>query len=231
MPERTWLNRVDKPARYTGGELNICTKDTKDKVRFALCYPDVYEVGMSHLGSRILYDILNAHEDIACERCYAPWGDAEKEMRAAGEALYALESGDALDQFDIVAFSLMHEMVYTNVLLMLDLAGIPFYADKRDENAPLIAAGGPCTLNAEPLAPFIDVMMLGDGEETVVILSEEVKRAKEEGVSKHELLKRLSTIEGFYVPSVYQVSYHEDGTVDRIEAQPGAPDKVKKAVV
>ena len=231
MPERTWLNRVDKPARYTGGELNICTKDTKGKVRFALCYPDVYEVGMSHLGSRILYDILNAHEDIACERCYAPWGDAEKEMRAAGEALYALESGDALDQFDIVAFSLMHEMVYTNVLLMLDLAGIPFYADKRDENAPLIAAGGPCTLNAEPLAPFIDVMMLGDGEETVVILSQEVKRAKEEGVSKHELLKRLSAIEGFYVPSFYQVSYHEDGTVDRIEAQHGAPEKVKKAVV
>ncbi len=124
----------------------------------------------------------------------------------------------------------MHEMVYTNVLLMLDLAGIPFYADKRDENAPLIA-GGPCTLNAEPLAPFIDVMMLGDGEETVVILSQEVKRAKEEGVSKHELLKRLSAIEGFYVPSFYQVSYHEDGTVDRIEAQHGAPEKVKKAVV
>lgn len=231
MPERTWLDRVDKPARYTGGELNIRTKDPAGKVRFALCYPDVYEVGMSHLGSRILYEILNDRDDVACERCYAPWGDAEREMRAAGDKLYALESGDTLDRFDIVAFSLLHEMTYTNVLLMLDLAGLPFRASERSDDMPLIAAGGPCTLNAEPIAPFIDVMMLGDGEETIVRLSEEAGRAKQEGIGKRALLERLCRLPGFYVPGFYHVSYHEDGTVNAIDPSNGAPDKAQKAVV
>ena len=231
MPEKSWLDRVDKPARYTGGELNICIKDPAGKVRFALCYPDVYEVGMSHLGSRILYDILNAHEDIACERCYAPWGDAEREMRAAGDAIYTMETGDTLDKFDIVAFSLLHEMTYTNVLLMMDLAGIPFYSNDRDDTMPLIAAGGPCTLNAEPIAPFIDVMMLGDGEETIVTLSKEVQKAKKEGIGKTELLQRLAALPGFYVPAFYEVTYNSDGTVKSICPTHGAPEKAKKAVV
>ena len=231
MPEKSWLDRVDKPARYTGGELNICIKDPAGKVRFALCYPDVYEVGMSHLGSRILYDILNAHEDIACERCYAPWGDAEREMRAAGDAIYTMETGDTLDKFDIVAFSLLHEMTYTNVLLMMDLAGIPFYSKDRDDTMPLIAAGGPCTLNAEPIAPFIDVMMLGDGEETIVTLSKEVQKAKKEGIGKTELLQRLAALPGFYVPGFYEVTYNSDGTVKSICPTHGAPEKAKKAVV
>lgn len=229
--QQTWLAGVDKPARYTGGELNEIHKDTVDRVRFALCFPDTYEVGMSHIGSRILYQALNDCDYAVCERAYAPWGDAEDVLRETGMPLFALESGDPLDRFDIIGFSLLYEMSYTNVLNMLDLAGLPLYAQDRDESMPLIAAGGPCAYHAEPMAPFVDVMLLGDGEETVCQLAKAVHHAKQTGQSRKELLRQLSHLEGFYIPSLYDIAYHADGTIASITPLDGAPAQVKKAVV
>ena len=231
MVNRSWIAHVDKPARYTGGELYSIRKDPQGKVRFALCFPDVYEVGMSHMGSRILYQVLNDCDFVACERAYAPWVDAEQAMRAQGESLYALESGDPLRAFDILGFSLQYELSYTNVLNMLDLSGLALRADARKESDPLIVVGGPVAYNAEPLAPFVDLMTLGDGEETVCQLSAAVKEAKEKGWSKQELLRHVKDWRGFYVPSLYDVQYHADGTVQAIVPQHGAPARVQKAIV
>ncbi|MBQ9988372.1 MAG: TIGR03960 family B12-binding radical SAM protein [Clostridia bacterium] len=232
MTERRWISKVNKPARYVGGEMNeIIKENAPDLTRFALCFPDVYEVGMSHLGSRILYEAVNRLPFAACERAYAPWIDAEQEMRKAGERLYALESGDTLDKFDVLGFSLQYELSYTNVLLMLDLAGLPLRACERTEEHPLITAGGPCACHAEPLAPFIDVFMLGDGEETICILTEAVKEAKEKGLSREQLLDRLCGMEGFYVPSRYEVTYSETGQVKAITPVAGAPKSVRRAIL
>ena len=221
------LSRVEKPARYIGSEWNMERKEAFD-FRFALCFPDVYEIGMSHLGSRILYRVLNDMDGVYCERCYAPWTDMEQALRELKEPLFTLETKSPLKDFDIVGFSLLYEMCYTNVLTMLDLSGIPFLAAERDESWPLIVAGGPCTVNPEPIAEIMDVILLGDGEELEPELVECVRAAKREGVSKRTLLERLSEIEGVYVPSFYRPVY-ENGRYVRTErlneAAPAHPSR------
>lgn len=218
MDDRTLdllLSRVEKPARYIGSEWNMERKEVCD-FRFALCFPDVYEIGMSHLGSRILYRVLNDMDGVYCERCYAPWTDMEQALRELHEPLFTLETKSPLKAFDIVGFSLLYEMCYTNVLTMLDLSGIPFLAEERDESYPLIVAGGPCTCNAEPIAGIMDAILLGDGEELEPELVNCVRQARADGVSKRELLLRLAAIEGVYVPSLYRPVY-ENGRYVKTE--------------
>lgn len=203
--ERTVLNRilarVEKPARYIGGEWNSIVKERAD-VRFALLFPDVYEIGMSHLGSRILYHVLNAEEGVACERAFAPWPDMERALRGEDEPLFSLESKIPLGKFDVLGFSLLYEMCYTNILQMLDLSGVPLLARERKASDPLVICGGPCACNPEPIAPFMDAVLIGDGEEMTLDLVRAVKRAKAEGRSKEKLLAELSEIRGVYVPSL-----------------------------
>ncbi len=218
MDDRTLdllLSRVEKPARYIGSEWNMERKEVFD-FRFALCFPDVYEIGMSHLGSRILYRVLNDMDGVYCERCFAPWTDMEQALREMREPLFTLETKSPLKAFDIVGFSLLYEMCYTNVLTMLDLSDIPFLAAERDESYPLIVAGGPCTCNAEPIADLMDAILLGDGEELEPELVNCVRKAKADGVSKRELLLRLAAIEGVYVPSLYRPVY-ENGRYVKTE--------------
>ena len=203
------LSRVEKPARYIGSEWNMERKEVYD-FRFALCFPDVYEIGMSHLGSRILYRVLNDMDGVYCERCYAPWTDMEQALRELNVPLFTLETKSPLRDFDVVGFSLLYEMCYTNVLTMLELSGIPFLSEERGDSYPLLVAGGPCTCNPEPIAEIFDAILLGDGEELEPELVECVRRAKREGLSKAALLERLSAIEGVYVPSFYRPVY-EDG--------------------
>ena len=226
------LPRVQKPARYTGGEYNAVIKD-RDSVdtRIALCFPDTYEIGMSNLGIRILYGVMNEMDGVWCERVFAPWGDMEEELRRAGLPLYALESGDAIADFDIIGFSLGYEMSYTNVLNMLDLAGLPLRSAERDGLSPLIIAGGTCAFNAEPLAPFIDIFSLGEGEDVTVELIELYRKARDEGWTKDELLCAAAQIPGLYVPSLYDVTYHDDGTVAAVIPQEGASAVVTKRIV
>lgn len=218
MDDRTLdllLSRVEKPARYIGSEWNMERKEVCD-FRFALCFPDLYEIGMSHLGSRILYRVLNDMDGVYCERCYAPWTDMEQALRELHEPLFTLETKSPLKAFDIVGFSLLYEMCYTNVLTMLDLSGIPFLAEERDESYPLIVAGGPCTCNAEPIAGIMDAILLGDGEELEPELVNCMRQARADGVSKRELLLRLAAIEGVYVPSLYRPVY-ENGRYVKTE--------------
>ena len=208
------LPRVQKPARYTGGEYNAVIKDRAEvDLRYALCFPDTYEIGMSNLGCRILYGVMNEEPGVWCERSFAPWGDMEDEMRKAGLPLYALESGDPLDRFDIIGFSLGYEMAYSNVLNMLDLAGLPLRNADRPELAPLVVAGGTCCYNPEPLAPFMDLFVLGEGEEVTLEYIRLFRLARDEGWDKPRFLREASHIPGIYVPSLYDVTYHEDGTV------------------
>ncbi len=226
------LTRVQKPARYTGGEYRAVVKDRKSvDFRAALCFPDTYEIGMSNLGLRILYGVLNQMDGVWCERVFAPWGDMEDELRAAKLPLWALESGDALSDFDLIGFSIGYEMAYTNVLNVLDLAGLPVRSSARGETAPLIIAGGTCTYNPEPLAPFIDLFALGEGEDLLPELVNFLRRARAEGLSKAELLRRAAEIPGIYVPSLYEVSYRPDGTLERISPKDGAPPRVVKRVM
>ncbi len=226
------LASVQKPARYTGGEYNAVIKD-KDEVslRFAFCFPDIYEIGMSHMGLRILYGIMNEQKDIWCERVFAPWTDMEEELRKNGAKLFALESGDPLCDFDIVGFTLQYEMSYSAVLNMLDLGGITVRREERGENEPLVVAGGPCTYNPEPLADFIDIFNIGEGEEQIIELCELYKKCKAEGKTKKEFLKLAVNIKGLYIPSLYDVAYNDDGTVAKIEANCGAPDVVVKRII
>lgn len=209
------LGRVEKPARYIGSEWNMERKEVYD-FRFALCFPDVYEIGMSHLGSRILYRVLNDMDGVYCERCFAPWTDMEQALRELHAPLFTLETKSPLRAFDIVGFSLLYEMCYTNVLTMLSLSDIPFLAADRDESCPLLVAGGPCTVNAEPIAPIFDAILIGDGEELEPELCDCVRKAKREGVRKSVLLERLAAIEGVYVPSFYRPVY-ENGRYVRTE--------------
>ena len=226
------LSRVQKPARYTGGEYNAVVKDRKKvDTRVALCFPDTYEIGMSNLGVRILYGVMNEMPGVWCERVFAPWGDMEEEMRREGISLYGLESGDPIEDFDIIGFSLGYEMAYSNVLNMLDLAGLPLRAEDRDEESPLIIAGGTCAYDPEPLAPFVDVFSLGEGEEVTVELIELFRRGRREGWSRQELLLAAAQIPGLYVPSLYEVTYRPDGTVDQVRPKPGAPELVTKRIV
>ena len=226
------LPRVQKPARYVGGEYNEVRKDKSSvELRVAFCFPDTYEIGMSNLGFRILYGIMNDMLGVWCERVFAPWGDMEAELRSAGIPLFALESGDPVGEFDVVAFSVGYEMAYPAILNMLDLSGIPLHAGERDSLAPLVIAGGTAMYNAEPLADFIDLALIGEGEDEVPELLELYRRAKREGWSKKRFLRAAADIQGVYVPSLYDVSYHDDGTIRSITPLDGAPEKVYKRVV
>ena len=226
------LQRVQKPARYVGGEVNAVVKRKEDvDVRFAFCFPDVYEVGMSHLGMKILYGLFNAQPNIWCERVFAPWTDMEQEMRRIGMPLFALESGEPIRDFDFIGFTLQYELSFTNVLNMLDLAGVPLRSADRTELSPLVVAGGPCVCNAEPLADFVDLMFLGEGEEVDLEVIDLYRRFRDEGRSKREFLAAAAQIPGVYVPALYDVSYHEDGTVAAITPKDGAPATVKKRVM
>ena len=228
------LPKVQKPARYTGGEYNAVVKDRGEvDLRYALCFPDTYEIGMSNLGCRILYGVMNREKGVWCERCYAPWGDMEGEMRREGLLLYGLESGDPISDFDIIGFSLGYEMAYTNVLNMLDLAGLPLRAEERTQLTPLVVAGGTCCYNPEPLAPFIDFFVLGEGEEVTLEYINLYRQAREECWTKQEFLQEVSQIKGIYVPSFYEPVYRPDGTLEEMAVKEGsgAPEKVTKRVV
>ncbi len=226
------LPLVQKPGRYVGGELNSVVKDKKEvDLRYAFCFPDSYEIGMSHLGIKILYSCANARDDVWCERVFAPWTDMEKEMRERNIPLYALESGDPLTEFDLIGFTLQYELSYTNILNMLDLAGIPVRAKDRKDLTPIIVGGGPCACNPEPIADFFDLFMLGDGEEMSDELFDLLIECKKEGTTKEEFLLRASNIKGVYVPSLYDVSYNEDCTIKSVTAKNGAPEKVTKRII
>ena len=226
------LLRVQKPARYTGGEYNEIIKDKAAvDVRFAMCFPDTYEIGMSNLGLRILYGSMNQAEGVWCERAFAPWGDMEEEMRKEHIPLYALESGDSLKNFDFVGFSLGYEMAYTNVLNMLDLAHIPLHSDQRGEDDPIIVAGGTCVYNGEPLADFIDIFSLGEGEDVTLEMIDLYRKGKQAGWSRAEFLQNAAQVPGLYVPSLYEISYHQDGTVQAITPTHGAPEHIRKRIV
>lgn len=226
------LNKVQKPARYTGGEVNSIIKDKSEiDCRFAFCFPDTYEIGMSHIGMKILYSVLNEQKNIWCERVFAPWIDFEQELRENNIPLYALESLDPIKDFDIIGFTLQYELCYTNVLNMLELAGVELLSKDRDELSPLVVAGGPCTCNPEPISDFIDLFMIGEGEYVIVELCNEYIKAKKEGLSKKEFLKRAAQIDGIYVPSLYDVDYNTDGTIKSITAKDNAPNTVRKLVI
>jgi len=223
------LQRVQKPARYTGGEFNQIIKDKKDvSIRVAFCFPDTYEIGMSNLGLRLMYGVLNKIEGVWCERVFAPWVDMEEQMRDSGLGLYGLESGDPISEFDIIAFSLGYELSYTNVLNMLDMAGVALRSADRGEDGPLVIAGGTCCFNPEPLSAFIDLFVVGEGEE---VIAEIIELMRKPGLGKRDLLIAALGIAGVYVPSLYDVDYNEDGTVCEITPRCGAAYPVMKRVV
>ncbi len=225
------LMEVEKPARYMGGEWNMVKKE-EENFRFALCFPDVYEIGMSHMGSRILYHVLNEMEGVACERCFCPWSDMEALLRREGMPLFSLENRLPLGSFDIVGFSLLYEMCYTNILTMLELSRIPFLAKERGEDMPLILVGGPCAVNPEPLAEIVDAVIVGDGEEAEPEIVEAVRASKAAGESKRQLLLRLSAIDGVYIPSFYEANYTPEGKFAGLaKLEPAAPDTVRRRIL
>ena len=226
------LPQVQKPARYTGGEYNQIIKDKgKVDVRLAFCFPDTYEIGMSNLGMSILYHTMNSLDFVWCERAFAPWGDMHEKMTQQGIELYALESGDSLRQFDALAFSVGYEMAYTTVLDMLDMSGIPLRAKDRPGLLPIVFAGGSAAVNPEPMADFMDLFVVGEGEEMNNELLTLLRRAKLEGWEKAAFLREAARIQGVYVPSLYDVSYNSDGTVAAYTAKEGAPEKVTKRII
>ncbi|KEI76963.1 TIGR03960 family B12-binding radical SAM protein [Clostridium botulinum] len=226
------LFRVEKPARYIGGELNSYNKDLNDiDIRYAFCFPDVYEVGMSHLGMKILYYILNERKDTFCERVFAPWPDMEKIMREENIPLYGLESKDPIKDFDFIGFTLQYEMSYTNILNMLDLAGVTIRASERGEEEPIVMCGGPCAYNPEPLYNIADMFVLGEGEELNTKILDLYKKYKGKG-KKNEFLREASKIRGVYIPSLYEVTYKEDNTIKEFKPlYDDVPKKVKKVIV
>ncbi len=226
------LLSIEKPARYIGGEVNSVMKE-KDgvSVRFAMCFPDVYEIGMSHLGIQILYDMFNRREDVWCERVYSPWVDLDKLMRERQIPLFALESQDPIREFDFLGITLQYEMCYTNVLQILDLSGIPLLAEERGDNCPIVIGGGPCAYNPEPLAVFFDLFYIGEGETVYDELFDLYKKCKENGVSRKDFLRRAAQIPGIYVPSLYEVTYNEDGTIASFApTEPDIPAVIEKQV-
>ena len=227
------LLKIEKPARYIGNEVNSVMKN-KDEVdiRFAMCFPDVYEIGMSHLGIQILYDMFNQREDTWCERVYSPWPDLDKVMREKKIPLFALESQDPIRNFDFLGITIQYEMCYTNILQILDLSGMPLRAADRDESWPLVMGGGPCTYNPEPLAPFFDLFYIGEGETVFGEVLDSYKKYKKAGKSKKEFLERAAEIPGIYVPSFYDTTYKEDGTIASfVPNNPHAKEKIEKQVV
>lgn len=227
------LARVEKPTRYTAGEYNSVVKDLKNiNVRFAFCFPDVYEVGMSHLGMKILYHLLNSHDDIYCERVFAPWVDMEKEMRKENIELFSLETKSKVSDFDFIGFTLQYEMSYSNIVNMLDLANVEIESKNRGEGDPFVCFGGPCAYSAEAIADFADFYMLGEGEELIIDVMNAYKEWKKEKGKRFDFLKKISQIEGVYVPSFYDVSYNDDGTVKQITPlYDFVPPKVKKRII
>ena len=225
------LRRVEKPGRYTGGEFGETLKENAS-VRMCFCFPDTYEIGMSNLGMKILTGVLNKLDFLGCERCFAPWADMERALRETGTKLYALESGDPLDTFDVVAFTMQYELCYTNVVNTLLLSGIPPLARERGEDAPLILGGGPCTYNPEPMADFFDVFSIGEGEEALPELLTLYHECREKGLTKREFLLRAAKLDGFYVPSLYDVAYNGDGTLASFTPNcEGVPARITKRVI
>ena len=227
------LLSVQQPARYIGGEVNSVTKVlTPETIRFCMCFPDVYEIGMSHLGIQILYDMFNRREDTYCERVYSPWNDMDKIMREKHIPLFALESQDPVKDFDFLGITLQYEMSYTNVLQILDLSQIPLHADERGEHDPIVIGGGPCAYNPEPLAPFFDLFYIGEGETVYGQLLDAYKENKKHGGSRHDFLEAAARISGIYVPAFYDVEYHEDGTIKSMKPNnPNAKETITKEIV
>ena len=227
------LMKIEKPARYIGGEVNSVMKDPeKVDIRFAMCFPDVYEIGMSHLGIQILYDMFNRREDVWCERVYSPWLDLDRVMREEKIPLFALESQDPVKNFDFLGITIQFEMCYTNILQILDLSGIPLHAADRTEEDPFVIGGGPCTYNPEPLADFFDIFYIGEGETVYDKLLDVYKEWKKSGESREQFLRRAAGIEGLYVPMFYDAEYNADGTLKSFRPNdPCAPESVKKQVV
>lgn len=227
------LDQVQKPTRYTGGEMNTQLKPWDSaKLHFAFCFPDTYEVGMSHLGMKILYAAMNQQPDMLCERAFMPWVDMMDLMKQEKVPLFTLESRSPLSAFDVVGFTLQYEMSYSNILAMLELGGIPLLRENRREEDPIVVAGGPCAFNPEPLADFIDAFMVGDGEEQILDLNRVIMQGREEGASRMTILKRLCAIRGVYVPALYDVKYNADGTIASMKPNcPEAPEKVLKAII
>ncbi|MEF9938822.1 MAG: TIGR03960 family B12-binding radical SAM protein [Clostridium sp.] len=227
------LLQVDKPARYIGGEVNSVNKDPKKvEVRFAMCFPDVYEIGMSHLGIQILYDMFNQRDDVYCERVYSPWTDLDKIMREKEIPLFAVESQDPIKKFDFLGITLQYEMCYTNILQILDLSKIPLHACDRTEEDPIVIGGGPCSYNPEPIAEFFDMFYIGEGEVIYFELMDCYKKIKREGGSRNAFLEAAAEIPGIYVPAFYDVFYKEDGTIDKmLPNNPHAKEKVEKQLV
>ena len=227
------LLKIEKPARYIGGEYNSVMKDPeKVDVRFAMCFPDVYEIGMSHLGIQILYDMFNRREDVWCERVYSPWVDLDKVMREEHIPLFALESQDPVKEFDFLGITIQYEMCYTNILQVLELSQIPLHAEDRTEEDPIVIGGGPCTYNPEPIAPFFDLFYMGEGEVVYFDLIDRYKEIKARGGSRKEFLEQAAQIPGIYVPGFYDVTYKEDGTIEAMTPNnPHAPQTVSKQLV
>ena len=227
------LMKIEKPARYIGGEVNAVTKNPDDiEVRFAMCFPDVYEIGMSHLGIQILYDMFNRRDDVWCERVYSPWVDLDKVMREEKIPLFALESQDPVRDFDFLGITIQYEMCYTNILQVLDLACIPLHAKDRTEEDPIVIGGGPCAYNPEPIAEFFDMFYIGEGETVYDELLDTYKENKKNGGSRMDFLEKACQIDGIYVPMFYDVTYHEDGTIDQFfPVNKHAPSVIHKQVV
>ena len=228
------LKSVQKPGRYIGGEYNAIIKDKENvKCRFAFCFPDTYEIGMSNLGVRILYDVLNRDESIWCERFYAPWTDMKEKMEEYSIPLSAVESGDELSDFDLVGFSLQYELCYTTALQMLKLSGIPIWAKDRKEDCPIIIGGGPCVYNSEPIADFFDLINIGEGEEVLLEISHLYIKMKEDGsYTRAAFLRKAAEIEGVYIPSLYDVSYNDDGTIKAYTPkEEGVPTRIRKRII
>ena len=227
------LMKIEKPARYIGNEVNAVMKDKdKVKVRFAMCFPDVYEIGMSHLGIQILYDMFNSMEDVWCERVYSPWLDLDKIMREEKIPLFALESQDPIKDFDFLGVTIQYEMCYTNILQVLDLAQIPLLAKERTEEHPIVIGGGPCTYNPEPIADFFDIFYIGEGETQYRALMDLYKECKEQQVGRVEFLRRAAKLPGLYVPMFYEVTYNEDGTIQSFTpTEEDIPTTIRKEIV
>ncbi len=227
------LMAVDKPSRYIGNEINMVVKDPDQvEIRFAMCFPDVYEIGMSYLGIQILYDMFNRREDTWCERVYSPWPDLDRVMREQNIPLFALESQSPIRDFDFLGITIQYEMCYTNILQILDLAGIPLLSRDRKKGEPFVIGGGPCSYNPEPIADFFDIFYIGEGEEKYAELLELYKEYRNSDMTRREFLIRVSGIGGMYVPSLYEIEYHPDGTIASVTpGDPRVPEKVKKVVV
>ena len=226
------LLKIEKPVRYIGNEVNMVRKDPEGKIRFAMCFPDVYEIGMSHLGMKIIYDQMNRRDDVYCERVFSPWVDLDKVMREENIPLFALESQDPVFMFDFLAVTIQYEMCYTNILQVLELSDIPLHAEDRTWDDPVVIGGGPCSYNPEPIAVFFDMFYIGEGEVSYRKLLDIYKESRKNGDSRQEFLRKAAGIPGIYVPSLYEVTYEEDGTIRSfLPTATGVPEKVEKQLV